>query len=566
MRQAILITMLLLIFSLTASAQTDQQTLKREVTLYNPYKPSLSDFLKKSYLPDISDTSRVRPDFKYNIETAAYTPQYTISQIKAASLVPDPLIKLYKSYINLGFGNYLTPLAELSITNERSKKGEIGLYARHYSTNGKLELQNDKKVYAGYMDNDVTLFGKRFFTDNSLGGSVNFMQKVRYAYGYDTSLVDYNPSKSDIRFAYQDAGANISFASMTLDSSSLSYHFDLSYDLFFRSGNRYQNNIGFKGAMATTYKGFYAGSDIEYQYYRPSAAIYDGSKYIASISPFIMKSTQQWSFRAGLQMLLDKNIASAAKFHLYPDLKFNIAIVPSYLSFYTGLNGKLEINDPIHIIDENPYLIADTLFKLPNTSYPLIISAGLKGNAANGTAYILSASYSFVDNMLFYSSIDMPKSIIPPQMGNIFMPLTDNGEIFRLHGEIGGPFTDKMSYSVRGNWYSYTLSTYSYPWNMPEWDAGAGVRYNLRDKILAGADLTITGDRKLAASSVENGIPDIIFNAPAHVNLNLRAEYRYSKILAFWLKVNNITYNRYFEWAWYPSQRLQIMAGLSYSL
>ena len=32
-------------------------------------------------------------------------PDYTISPIKAAALLPDPLPKLYKSYINAGLGN-----------------------------------------------------------------------------------------------------------------------------------------------------------------------------------------------------------------------------------------------------------------------------------------------------------------------------------------------------------------------------------------------------------------------------------------------------------------------------
>ena len=121
MKRTLIIIILLLQFLLPATAQIKQQNLKREVTLYNPYKPSLTDATKRSFLPDLDDTSRVRPDFKYKIETVPYSPEYTISPIKAASLIPDPLTKLYKSYIKLGFGNYLTPLAELSIANERSK-------------------------------------------------------------------------------------------------------------------------------------------------------------------------------------------------------------------------------------------------------------------------------------------------------------------------------------------------------------------------------------------------------------------------------------------------------------
>ena len=57
---------------------------------------------------------------------------------------------------------------------------------RHFSTNGKVKLLNGKKAFAGYMDNDISLFGKKYLKNSVFGGSVDFSQKTRYAYGYDT--------------------------------------------------------------------------------------------------------------------------------------------------------------------------------------------------------------------------------------------------------------------------------------------------------------------------------------------------------------------------------------------
>jgi len=139
-KRNIIISLLITFAFLPANAQVKKQDsgLKREVTLYNPYKPILPEAKKRSFLPEMSDTSKVRPDFHYNVRTTAFLPEYNISPIKAAALLPDPLAKLYKSYVKLGIGNYLTPLAEISITNERSKKGAFGIYGRHFSS--KLRL------------------------------------------------------------------------------------------------------------------------------------------------------------------------------------------------------------------------------------------------------------------------------------------------------------------------------------------------------------------------------------------------------------------------------------------
>src|SRR5450759_4083774 len=91
---------------LPVSAQVKKQEtgLKREVTLYNTYKPTLHEVKKRSFLPDMNDTMKVRPVFRYDVRTEAFMPAYNISPIKAAALLPDPLPKLYNSYLNIGIG------------------------------------------------------------------------------------------------------------------------------------------------------------------------------------------------------------------------------------------------------------------------------------------------------------------------------------------------------------------------------------------------------------------------------------------------------------------------------
>ncbi|MCX6302285.1 MAG: hypothetical protein NTW82_08875 [Bacteroidia bacterium] len=572
MKRILIIQLLILLILVPVSAQTGQQDLKREVTLYNPYKPSLSPAKKRSFFPNMEDTTRLNPGFKYDITIKPFMPEYTISPIKAASLVPDPLPKLYKSWVKIGFGNYITPLAEVSISNERSKKGAVGFYARHFSTNGKVKLQNEEKVYAGYMDNDASLYGRKFFRYNYLEGSVDYSQRVRYAYGYDTSIAGYEtPANKDIKLGYNNIGADISVASLTLDSAKFSYDFDADYDFFFSASERYQHHAGLTGTMATLYKGFYAGSGIDFDFYRPANDIFDGSKFIVALSPFIKKSTQQWNFKAGIQLLLDKDTTASPKFYFYPDVLFGFSVVPEYVSFFAGLNGKLEINEPQSVIEENPFVYDfwGTLFLLKNTSHQLIVSAGLKGNTGIGGNYLVSASYSFINDMLFFSNLLSPGLIPPgPQMGNYFIPLTDDGELLKIHGEMNGIINDEFTYSGSANWYNYTLTNQEYPWNKPGWDGQIGLKYNLRDKIIAGIGVTALGRRNNVVSNVNMliGTTLIKFEEPVHVNFNINAEYRFTNILSFWLRLNNISFNRYNEWAYYPSQRFIGLVGFTYSL
>jgi hypothetical protein len=233
------------------------------------------------------------------------------------------------------------------------------------------------------------------------------------------------------------------------------------------------------------------------------------------------------------------------------------------------LNGKLERNTPEKIIGENPFLLRDgSLYTLPNTSHALIVSGGLKGNTGLGGDYLASVSYSLIKNMLFYSNLVFPDPLFESQMGNLFITLPDEVDLLTVHGEIDGLIGDKISYKGNGNWYKYNLSKNAYPWSKPPWDGQIGVKYNLRNKIIAGVELTALGRRKLISTTNDLYLPTAtyVFQAPVHVNLNLNAEYRYTKILSFWLKINNIGFNRYYEWAYYPSQRFLGMVGFTYSL
>ena len=567
----IIIAALSLGISAAAFAQQNQEAgFKREITLYNPYKPSLPDVVKKSFLPSVSDTVKIRNEFSYEVKTTPFMPPYNISPIRPASLVPDPLPKLYRSYVNLGFGNYTTPLAEVSISNERSKKGAIGVYARHFSTNGKVEMPDLKKVFAGYMDNDVSVYGKKFMRRSIFEGSLDLSQRSRYAYGYDTSFTDYDATRKDVRRNFLNTGASLGLRSTNPDSSKLAYDFNLGYRFFFTEKYLNQHSIELDGEMSKLIKNFYAGSGAEIDFYKPSDSISAGSKYILSLNPYLSKSTNEWSVKLGFRALVDKGLNDPAKLHIYPDIKFGFNIVPSYVGFFAELSGMMQKNEPSGITDLNPFIMpGKILYDLKNSDYSLIVRAGLKGETGIEGSYSLSASYSIVNDMLLFSNYILKDGPSVLEVANNFIPLYDQAEILNVHGDMGGKITDKISFEAVANYYKYTLSENDFAWNKPAWDGTIGLKYNLRNKIIGGINLDGTGKRSLLVTSADVGVTGNTYQQlemPEHFNVNISAEYRYTKILSFWLKFNNISFSKYYEWAYYPSQRFLCLVGFSYSL
>ena len=61
-----------------------------------------------------------------------------------------------------------------------------------------------------------------------------------------------------------------------------------------------------------------------------------------------------------------------------------------------------------------------------------------------------------------------------------------------------------------------TIPTEAYAWNKPDWDGQLGLKYNLRDKIIAGMELTAIGKRK----EVVNG--DVLSSQAGYTACNKR--------------------------------------------
>ena len=176
---------------------------------------------------------------------------------------------------------------------------------KHYSSNGKVPLENNQRVFAGFMDNDVSLFGKKFFDRSYIDLSANFLQKVRYAYGYNTE-VPFEFNKKDIKLNYYDVGGNFSLHPLTLTQLTFLMILDLSYDYFPQFKRRKYESYGFFRKNVKAYQGFYVGSGLKIDHYRLSESIDLKPKYILSLNPYVRKSTDQWNFNLGVSLSVEQ--------------------------------------------------------------------------------------------------------------------------------------------------------------------------------------------------------------------------------------------------------------------
>lgn len=562
MKAKIYISAAALMISLLANGQTEE-AIRRSVTLYNPYKPSLREATKRTLLPSSEDTATVNITFNYDFTPGSFVPEYAVSPIKSALLSPDNLPDLKKGYVSLGFGTYLSPFLEVSLSNGRSKNGTIGLFTRTYGSAAKIELENDARVYGGFLDNQALLFGKKYFRRSRLDADIDFRQMSRFAYGYDPDVIGYDPDKKDIKSLYYDLTGKVRYFTMEPDSSDLNWDATLRYNLFTRQSDGLQHNPGITASAGTDMFGLYAGAKVEYDLYLFARGIDNKARNLFTLAPYITKGNQEWRFRFGMKMAGDIKenhdplVGGDTKLYMffYPDVSFTFRVIPKFLRFTASIDGNLENNQARNTAYVNPWMLpGDTLYNLRSTDNQLRITAGISGTMNVSATYALDVSYTLFRDMLLFMNDTIG-------YGNYFVPVYSDGNLLRVHGETGLPVNRQLTLTLQGNYYGYDLSGQEYAWHKPEWDALMKADYNLRNKIIASAALSFTGERYARVKAPEN-----IVRLPFHPNLNLGIEYRYTPEISFWIKCNNISYNSYFEWNYYPSRNLMLLGGISYSL
>ncbi len=130
-----------------------------------------------------------------------------------------------------------------------------------------------------------------------------------------------------------------------------------------------------------------------------------------------------------------------------------------------------------------------------------------------------------------------------------------------ITGQLKYMLNDKWSVISRGNVYQYQTKTLTRAYHRPNYDATFTAVYNLKSKFIVRSEIYVFGEQWTLEKTGDVFKPKQI---SGWVDVNLECEYRYSRMLGFFVRFNNIASQRYYRWAQYPAQRFGFMAGLSF--
>lgn len=551
-KKATFIFCLLFLFAGGLSAQ--QSNLDSMIIISTgEYRPTITEANKINENPSVNDSTKKLPVKTFGINSKKINTGFEVEPILPAQMVGEPLTKLYNALLKIGMGTYTTPYGEVWYNNLRSKEEAYGLRFKHLSSSATLKNHG----YSGFSDNEMSIYGKKFLKEHSLIGNFDYTRNVIHYYGFYEPLHPMSRDAIAQRFNYFAANAEL----MSHYTKPERYNHDvrLSYYNLSDSSKASENNIKANGFVQTAINKETLKVNAFVDYYNYQTKKDTSNNTIVTLNPNFIANGEK--YRASLGVTATMDMFTESKFYFYPNVELSYNVFEDIIIPYAGATGGLKKNSFKTITDQNPFVLSHLTMKNSNDIYELY--GGLKGTLSSTIAYNAYVGYSSVSNLAMFMN-DTSESI-----QNKFDVIYDDAKVLNVRGEVSYQNSEKLRIMLRGEYFNYKMLHELRAWYKPQVEVTLSANYNLKDKIVAKVDLfyidnqysktsaddtTSTTGKKIVAKELKG-----VFDA------NIGLEYRYTKKLSFFLNLNNIANYRYYRWSNYPTQKISVMGGLSFS-
>ncbi len=543
--------------SVHLSAQGNGQ--HETVNVIGTYTPQLSEARKIGFSPELKDTVIPVPPMNYKIISVPVTAPVEVMPVPPAKMVGETFNKLYKNHLIAGFGNYISPLLDFRYFSYRNKKLRGEIHLNHHSAMGKIK----EYAYPGFSKNNAGLFGHFIRPEYTFSTGADYIREGIHYYGF-----------------IQDS------LSPEFDNMEIRQVFHL-FDFFFRGESNFDRKTAFHNSFGLKYQGLWDKYDAGEQniflngslkkglqiaeffkeeqivveagggFFSQNYALQSVSTGLATLKPYLIVQMDELKFTAG--GTLCAQLDSIGNVLMFPYGRLDIRIVPNTLNIFLGVDGMAERNTFRSYMTINPFINTE-IIPVDNTVTRSILFGGVNGGFGGAYNYRLMVKNRKIENLPLFVNDTLPvmsdTTIITS--GTRFTAVYDNVDILTFSAEIQMAFGKKITTELQGLYHIFSPETQSKAWHMPRYEGVLSVTYNIADKIYGRANVFVFGDRYAIDEVLEIKLKPVY-------DFNLEAEYRYTKFLSAWVRINNFTNQRHFLWKNYPSHRLNAMLGVSYT-
>jgi len=499
-------------------------------------------------------------DVPFKIPVSATRTRYpSISPSKSAE-------KNLYNHVKLGFGNFLSPLAELSVNSSENEQLAAGLEVNHRSSLlGPVDGRN-----SGNGETVGRIYGKVFSGAETLSGSLSYGNRFLHYYGYPEG---FEVNRDSIRQTFQTLNVDLG-----IESVGNEYPFDYKLKGF---GINHRDAFGIS---ETTYgvNGMIGAELIEGFKFNAYAGVigsnYEGNynlkRTLVDLKPTVSFEASGVLIEVGAKAVLQSDSIENGKVSIFPFL--NAEFTPfDALKVYANVDGGVDMNTYYSLSNQNMFVSGSS--NLQNTIKKIGFGGGAKAYLNPGFSFHAGFDFGLYEQLPFFVGGS-------PFIGNIpftsnpadlfsFVPRYDNEEVQLLNGfgEISYSRLGNVTVSLRADYYNYTMGELDEPWHMPNLKLSSILSWQIAPSFTISSQVYYLGGIK-ALEYPMNFCPvcffPLIYVAPVTVELddiidvNLNLEYKINNQFSAFAMGNNLLGKNYERYLNYPVRGLQVTGGI----
>ncbi|WP_026464494.1 hypothetical protein [Adhaeribacter aquaticus] len=470
--------------------------------------------------------------------------------IRVLTIRQEELAKLYGNYVKLGVGNYGTSYVKGYFHNKRDNQYSYGADVSHVSSlRGPVEN-------SGVSNSGINLSGESFSKDLTFGGKLAYSHDRYNFYGY--SPLNETIDKEDIKQRFNRIGTGLYFHN-NQSGGPFRLSGGLGFDYFSNYYSARESNIKFD--LGTTYaldksSAIKIDADASFINYKD---VNSQNRSYFRLKPVYERTTDNLILTLGATVgYTNDTLKTTRSFNLYPNVRVAYELVDDKFQVFAGVGGDLERVSLFRLTQENPFLNQNVA--VADVNKVLDFYGGITGSLSSSFQFAGRAAYQSYRNLYFFnnSPVDSAK----------FDLVYDNGttKVISFSGDLTYSQSDRFRMGVKAAINQYTTDLLVKPFHRPTFQGNLYSTYNLNDKINIQADLYyISSTFGQVVRNLNSILPTTVLKETDDiVDLNLKADYRFSDKFSTFVMANNILGQSYQRFVNYPNKGFQVIAGISY--
>lgn len=515
------------------------------MTLTQKYKAELDEMSKPDVpMPKVEDAKIETDGIQYEEKKFEVKTSYSPPEARVVEPKKPTWPQLYNNLVKVGYGRFGTILGKVYLHNGRNTKGDVGLDFTHLSSSNTSSGYVD---YAEFREDYGNITAKRTLDDHTAKLKIG-LYNTSYFYFADTILAEQPDSKDSLSQGFTKfditAGLMRNYA-----PSVVMYDVDLGFKGFFdKWGNKDLHVSALPKVSWTVSEQFDARVDGNLTFSNTTFNDTAQSRFFLDITPTARFHTGPISVNGGLKITSFSDTSST--FKVFPILNATFLAVPDMLTLSAGIQGEMHYYNYYDQITENRYLAQRADIKPGIEKLNVFVAAD--GKLAEHFTFGVKGYMKKVENQLMYFAAEDASK---------FLMVYDSN--FRQTGaqvSLGFNKDDKIMAGIRGEFRGFKTGSQPFYYGMPKTKVDFYAGYNFADKVLVNAEVYLLGGRTMTIDTAGNAITQ-----SAVADVNLAAEYRFSKRFSIFLNLNNLLGSKYARWYNYQVRPFDVKGGLTVS-